>query len=66
VITGRRSSSEEFTTQDGSTHCLSFGHEENSLGQHNMMTLFEIDEEESMAEFPLLGNRKYLDDEFLA
>jgi hypothetical protein len=66
VITGRRSSSEEFTTQDGSTYSLSFGHEENSLGQHNMMTLFEIDEEESMAEFPLLGNRKYLDDEFMA
>ena len=65
VITGRHNS-EEFTTLAGSTYSLSFGHEENSLGQHNMsMTLFEIDEEESMADMPLLGSKRYMDDEFM-
>jgi len=53
--------SEEFTCQE-SAQSLSFGHDDQSLGQH-LLTLYEVEEEEdvgSMADMPLLSTKRGL------
>lgn len=64
--------SEEFTAQ-GSAYSMSFGHDENPLGEQ-LLTLYEVEEEQdqddrSMANMPLLSttaHRGFVFDEYMA